>query len=608
MFRQLHILSGNYCKPRRNLSGPQNVKQHLLSLKSCQQSPFDPSLPVTVSCDANPVGIAGVLSHIIDGVERPVEYMARALTAAERNYSQLDREAVAIVFSIQKFYRYLYGRSFTLITDNRPLTRIFQQDAKLPAITSTRLLRYAAFLSNFDYKVKHRKAEEHGNVNYLSRAPWESSPVIQDEDEEINEQVINHISTSAITSEIIAEETSKDKELSKLREELASGKIYDPIYNLHNNIVFRGRRVFIPASLRSEILKELHCTYPGISKMKNLARRYCYWRNIDKEIEELVRSCPECAKIQNEPKKVSLHHWEDPKINFQRVHIDYAGPFQGHQFFILVDAKSKWPEVRVTGRNPTSTSTIHFLENIFSSHGLPEVMVSDNATIFKSEEFRQYCKNNGIFQKFIAPGHAATNGLAERYVQILKRKLKAMENKPGTITAKIEKILYRFRATPLQEGKSPSELYLNRQIRTKLDLWHPSHTSQNLIKNSNTRQLSVRNRVLSRAYGRTKHDGYIIKRHINQLRLSGIPMDNVEEKSVCVNPKIRYWYPVQDDEPEVQPPHQQAQDPEEMPIPQTQSTQAANEQNMSRGNQKPILHRSERIRKPPTHLKDFVQK
>lgn len=130
--------------------------------------------------------------------------------------------------------------------------------------------------------------------------------------------------------------------------------------------------------------------------MKNLARRYYYWRNIDKDVENTVRSYLECAKVQNELKKIVLHYCEDPETNFQRVHIDYAGPFQGHQFFILVDAKSKWPEVRIEKESPTSPSTIRFLENIFSSHELPEILVSDNATIFKSEEFMKFCQKNGI--------------------------------------------------------------------------------------------------------------------------------------------------------------------------------------------------------------------
>lgn len=594
--------------------------------------PYDPSLPVTVACDASPTGVAGVLSHIVNGIEKPVAFVSRSLSTAEQNYSQLDREAVAIVFSVQKFYKYLYGRSFTLISDNRPLTRILQHNVKLPAITSARLLRYATFLSGFNYKVEHRKAEDHCNVDYLSRAPVGNSPVIQDEDEEINDQIINQISTVSITGKTIAEEIEKDEELSKFKKELASGKMYDPTYSLHNGIIFRGQRVFIPTSLRPEVLKELHYTHLGISKMKSLARRYCYWRNIDKDIESLVRSCPNCAKVQNEPEKATLHHWEDPETNFQRVHIDYAGPFQGHHFFILVDAKSKWPEVRITKGSPTSASTIRFLENIFSSHGAPEVLVSDNATIFKSEEFTKFCKDNGIFQKFIAPGHPATNGLAERYVQILKRKLKAMEHDPSTITSKLDNILFRFRATPLQCGKSPSELYLNRQIRTRLDLLFPSHTNKESIQDLDTKQLSVGDRVQSRGYGGVQRwklgtiteklgqlhymvhldEGYHIKRHINQLRPSKIPKGNSEEKSVHFGPITRNWYPLPNEtserqqEPRLQ--FQQVQVPETDLIVPTQNTQAPAVENNTRETQQPVLRRSERLRRPPAYLKDSVLK
>lgn len=593
--------------------------------------PFDPSLPISVACDASPTGVAGVLSHIVDGIEKPVAFASRSLSVAERNYSQLDREAVAIIFTIQKFYRYLYGRSFKLITDNRPLTRIFRQEAKLPAITASRLLRYATFLSSFDYKIEHRKAEEHGNVDYLSRAPLEIKPIVQDEDEEINNQVINQISTAIITSETIAKETNKDKQLSTLKEDLASGKIYDPEYNLHNGIVFRGQRVFIPASLRPEILKELHYTHLGVSKMKNLARRYCYWRNIDKDIENLVRSCPNCAKVQNEPRKVTLHHWEDPEINFQRVHIDYAGPFQGHQFFILVDAKSKWPEVRITKEDPTSALTIRYLRNIFSSHGIPEVLVSDNATIFKSEEFTQFCQSNGILQKFTAPGHPASNGLAERYVQILKRKLRAMENEPGTIASKVEDILFRFRATPLQCGKSPSELYLNRQIRIKLDALHAPRTNQNSIQKPVVRQVSVGDRVQSRSYGGSQRwrlgviikrlgqlhymvhldEGHIIKRHIDQLRATEVPQENPAKKSVQFGSTIRNWYPLPDEAPdgqqEAQPQPREAQTPEAESMLPRQKQQTTRIQDTPERNQQ-SLHRSERARRPPAYLNDFVSK
>ena len=66
--------------------------------------PYDPSLPVQLACDASPVGIAGILCHIVDGEEQQISFSSRSLTQAEQNYSQLDREALAIVFSVQRFY------------------------------------------------------------------------------------------------------------------------------------------------------------------------------------------------------------------------------------------------------------------------------------------------------------------------------------------------------------------------------------------------------------------------------------------------------------------------------------------------------------------------
>ena len=90
----------------------------------------------------------------------------------------------------------------------------------------------------------------------------------------------------------------------------------------------------IPASLRDGILKELHHTHVRIVKMKQLARKYCFWEDIDADIEHLVRSCPNCAMIRKSPPKVETHHWDEPTQNFQRVHMDDAGPFQNHYFFV----------------------------------------------------------------------------------------------------------------------------------------------------------------------------------------------------------------------------------------------------------------------------------
>lgn len=133
--------------------------------------PFDPAKQVILTTDASPTGVAAILSHEIDAHERPIAYASRALTQAETRYSQLDREALAIVFAANHFFNYIYGKQFVLVTDNAPLSRIFHPDRALPQMTSARLLRYASFLSGLDYSVCCKKGKDNENVDCLSRAP-----------------------------------------------------------------------------------------------------------------------------------------------------------------------------------------------------------------------------------------------------------------------------------------------------------------------------------------------------------------------------------------------------------------------------------------------------
>lgn len=89
------------------------------------------------------------------------------------------------------------------------------------------------------------------------------------------------------------------------------------------------------------VLKALHETHIGTEKMKQLARRNVHWTSINKDIEDYVKSCDKCAENKSAPK----HAWEAPTENFERVHMDYAGPFEGHHIFVVVDAQSKWAEI-----------------------------------------------------------------------------------------------------------------------------------------------------------------------------------------------------------------------------------------------------------------------
>ena len=108
-----------------------------------------------------------------------------------------------------------------------------------------------------------------------------------------------------------------------------------------------GIRVIIPEQGREIILDELHDTHVGVTRMKALARSYVYWPGIDEMIEMRVKSCVMCQVNRNEPAPAPLHPWEWPDKPWFRVHADFAGPFLGKMFLILVDAHSKWMDVHM---------------------------------------------------------------------------------------------------------------------------------------------------------------------------------------------------------------------------------------------------------------------
>ena len=241
--------------------------------------------------------------------------------------------------------------------------------------------------------------------------------------------------------------------------------------------------------------------------------------------------------------------WPITAKAWQRLHMDFMY-FNGVPIFVLNDVHTKW--IEAVPMNKTDSSAVRkVLTNIFSTHGLPDTIVSDNGPPFRSYELKNFFAQNGIQQCFSATYHPATNGSAERSVQTVKRGIKKLR---GSVEERLTKFLQRYRSTPCPTtGISPAEALIGRRVKTRLDSLRPVPITPCEGESLEGRNFKTGDIILARNYlGEkkwlhatvltklgSKHylvklntSGITLKRHVDQLLYIRTPKPNETEKFI----------------------------------------------------------------------------
>ena len=350
---------------------------------------YDPNKPAIIETDASLKGIGAVL--IQDG--KPVRFLSKAPTPAEANYTNIERELLAILFACEKLHRYTFARKITVHTDHKPLQAIFQKPVSL---APPRLQRMLLRLSKYDTQVKYVGSKSVLLADTLSRLV---QPGTAKEIPGLDINIAQVLKVEPTRLESLQEETKADSTLASLTDLIITGwpdSMQDLPDNLHpfwcfqdeltilDGLVMKGSRVVIPASMRPGTLTRLHDAHQGLTSTLQRARRTVYWPKLQDDNSEMVQKCDECQRHSNKKPRPPERQISATRP-LELLGVDVV-QFQCQRALVTVDYYSGFLTYDTLSSETTEAVT-KALNNIFRKFGLPERIISDNGPCLKSEKF-----------------------------------------------------------------------------------------------------------------------------------------------------------------------------------------------------------------------------
>ena len=455
---------------------------------------FDPQKKTVLQCDASMSGLGACLLQ--DG--HPVAYASRALTPTETNYAQIEKELLSIVFGVERFEGYVYGRKVFIDTDHKPLESIMKKSL---LSAPKRLQRMLLRLQRYDLEVSYRKGTEMHMADPLSRAYLPLAKQESGDNEEVWSIVDTRSPTEIETEYVdmiefvpirqltlleIKSATELDEELHSVAAMIKQGwpdsracvplklQEYFPFreeLSIQDGVVFKGERIIVPSSLRQHMMDKVHASHLGIQGCLRRAKEAFYWPGIYKQITELISRCSICNSHKPGQQKEPLVCHETPTRPWQSISADLF-ELNGTDYLVTTDRYSNFFELDIL-KSKTARGVIDKLKPHLARYGLPERITTDNGPQFDCSEFQKFAVEYQFEHITTSPRYPQSNGKAENSVKTAKSILR----KAADAGQDPHLSLLDFRNTP-SEGMDSSPAQRLFSPRTRISLPMASHLLQ----------------------------------------------------------------------------------------------------------------------------------
>lgn len=440
--------------------------------------------------DASPVALGAVLvQRNQSGEFRTIAFASRLLSPTERRYPQTQREALGIVWGSEHFWYYLLGRRFTVRTDAQGISFILKRDHTQTKRIMRRSDAWALRMEAFDYLVEYVRGEQNiadsssrlvegiGEENFEDGpTPGEIMCFTLDTPGDIT------FKGGRVTMEEVKWHTERDVVIKAVIEALESdqwprsiGKYRSVKHELRvkDGLLTRMGETVVPEELRPKVLSTAHAGHPGVGAMKSILRGSVWWPGILTHAENWVLSCKACALMSRRGPPMPMQRSELPAAVWECIAMDFNGPYRqyGDVYILLVVCLYSRFLIARPVKSTNFGAIRGVMDDIFDTYGNVKSCKTDNGPPFFGEEYKDFLDAHGTAAVFSTPLDAQQNGGVETYMRLVNKGMVAATVDGGSWRKSLADTMAAHNAAVCPTTRvAPEVLMFGRKIRRNLPL------------------------------------------------------------------------------------------------------------------------------------------